>query len=182
MIREESARLLTLIDDIISLSQMEESGAVLEQTETDLQRLAHEAGGIVRVAAEKRGISLEFSGGPAPVWGNLQILREMLFNLCDNAVKYNRDHGSVTVVTGCAEGTAWVTVRDTGIGIPERDHDRIFERFYRVDKSRSKKTGGTGLGLSIVKHAVEVHNGTIFLQSREGEGTEITIRIPQMKK
>ncbi len=104
-----------------------------------------------------------------------------LYNLCDNAIKYNADGGSVDVRVGAEGGSACLTVRDTGIGIPPEHQSRVFERFYRVDKSHSKATGGTGLGLSIVKHAVAYHHGTIALKSEVGKGTEITVRFPQEK-
>ena len=110
--------------------------------------------------------------------GVRRLLTETVFNLCDNAIKYNRDGGSVTVTVGRDGGEAVVTVSDTGIGIPAEHQGRVFERFYRVDKSHSKASGGTGLGLSIVKHAVRYHHGTVTLDSREGEGTTFTIRLP----
>lgn len=113
------------------------------------------------------------------VTGVYRLLMEVLYNLCDNAIKYNRGSGTVSIEIGEERGHAKIVVKDTGIGIPLEDQSHVFERFYRVDKSRSKSSGGTGLGLSIVKHAVQYHNGDIKLKSRPGEGTEITVLLPK---
>ena len=129
-------------------------------------------------AADQRKISLTFSGEPFGLFSVKRLLAEICYNLCDNAIKYNREGGHVMVSTGRAGDEAVLTVRDTGIGIPPEHQERIFERFYRVDKSHSKESGGTGLGLSIVKHAVQDLGGRIELDSTPGEGTEIKVYLP----
>ena len=128
--------------------------------------------------AEKRHIAITVEGGEATVFGVRQILSEMVFNLCDNAVKYNREGGSVEITTGKRAGHPFLSVKDTGIGIPEAQQNRVFERFYRVDKSHSRNIGGTGLGLSIVKHGAAYHDAEVILNSAEGKGTTITILFP----
>ena len=177
-IRRESNRMLSLITDIITLSELEEN-AVMEQAETvDLFAIVHDAAETLKSAAMARGVSLQISGGPTPVTGVRTLLSELVYNLTDNAIRYNRANGTVFVRT--ADRT--LTVRDTGIGIPKRSQSRIFERFYRVDKSRSKTTGGTGLGLAIVKHICEQHGAAIALTSAEGIGTEITVTFPEHER
>lgn len=171
----ETQRLITLVEDIIKLSQLDERAVELERTETDLRAIAQDVAERLRVPAKQNRISIRVSGESAKVLGVGRILDEMIFNLADNAVKYNRTGGKVEITTGMQDGHAFVEVADNGIGIPERDRERVFERFYRVDKSRSKQIGGTGLGLSIVKHGAAFHNAHVALQSREGEGT--TVRI-----
>ena len=179
-IRAEAQRLVTLIGDIIRLSELDEGGELPTET-VDLLPLAQEAAENLRAAAEAKNVSIIVSGENAPVTGVRRLLYEIAYNLCDNAIKYNVDGGSVDVRVGAEGGSACLTVRDTGIGIPPEHQSRIFERFYRVDKSHSKASGGTGLGLSIVKHAVAYHHGTIALKSEVGKGTEITVRFPQEK-
>ena len=179
-IRAEAQRLVTLIGDIIRLSELDEGGELPTET-VDLLPLAQEAAENLRAAAEAKNVSITVSGENAPVTGVRRLLYEIAYNLCDNAIKYNADGGSVDVRVGAEGGSACLTVRDTGIGIPPEHQSRIFERFYRVDKSHSKASGGTGLGLSIVKHAVAYHHGTIALKSEVGKGTEITVRFPQEK-
>ena len=179
-IRAEAQRLVTLIGDIIRLSELDEGGELPTET-VDLLPLAQEAAENLRAAAEAKGVTVTVSGENAPVTGVRRLLYEIVYNLCDNAIKYNVDGGSVDVRVGAEGGSACLTVRDTGIGIPPEHQSRIFERFYRVDKSHSKASGGTGLGLSIVKHAVAYHHGTIALKSEVGKGTEITVRFPQEK-
>ena len=179
-IRAEAQRLVTLIGDIIRLSELDEGGELPTET-VDLLPLAQEAAENLRAAAEAKNVSIIVSGENAPVIGVRRLLYEIAYNLCDNAIKYNVDGGSVDVRVGAEGGSACLTVRDTGIGIPPEHQSRIFERFYRVDKSHSKASGGTGLGLSIVKHAVAYHHGTIALKSEVGKGTEITVRFPQEK-
>lgn len=174
-IRRESNRMLSLITDVITLSELEER-AVMEHAETvDLYAIAREATETLKSAAMARGVSVQISGGPTPVRGVRSLLSELVYNLLDNAIRYNRANGTVSVRT--ADRT--LTVRDTGIGIPKRFQSRIFERFFRVDKSRSKTTGGTGLGLAIVKHVCEQHGAAIRLSSAEGIGTEITVTFPE---
>jgi len=179
-IRAEAQRLVTLIGDIIRLSELDEGGELPTET-VDLLPLAQEAAENLRAAAEAKGVTVTVSGENAPVTGVRRLLYEIVYNLCDNAIKYNADGGSVDVRVGAEGGSACLTVRDTGIGIPPEHQSRIFERFYRVDKSHSKASGGTGLGLSIVKHAVAYHHGTIALKSEVGKGTEIAVRFPQEK-
>ena len=177
-IRQEAARLVTLIDDIIRLSQLDE-GEQLPRTEVDLLSLAQEVETNLRAAAEKRGITLTVEGEGEKLQGVPRLLYEIVYNLCDNAIKYNVDGGSVHVTVEGDELCARVIVADTGIGIPAAQQDRVFERFYRVDKSHSKASGGTGLGLSIVKHAVQYHGGRIALESEPGKGTRITVTFPK---
>ena len=179
-IRAEAQRLVTLIGDIIRLSELDEGGELPTET-VDLLPLAQEAAENLRAAAEAKGVTVTVSGENAPVTGVRRLLYEIAYNLCDNAIKYNADGGSVDVRVGAEGGSACLTVCDTGIGIPPEHQSRIFERFYRVDKSHSKASGGTGLGLSIVKHAVAYHHGTIALKSEVGKGTEIAVRFPQEK-
>ena len=186
-IRAEAQRLVTLIGDIIRLSELDEGGELPTET-VDLLPLAQEAAENLRAAAEAKGVTVTVfvtvlvrPRESAPVIGVRRLLYEIAYNLCDNAIKYNADGGSVDVRVGAEGGSACLTVRDTGIGIPPEHQSRIFERFYRVDKSHSKASGGTGLGLSIVKHAVAYHHGTIALKSEVGKGTEIAVRFPQEK-
>ena len=177
-IRAEAQRLVTLIGDIIRLSELDEGGELPEEP-VDLLPLAQEAVESLRTAARQKHVTLSVSGTAAPMTGVRRLLYEIVFNLCDNAIKYNVDGGSVSVTVSDRSGCACVVVRDTGIGIPPEHQSRVFERFYRVDKSHSKASGGTGLGLSIVKHAVAYHHGTVELSSVVGQGTEITVRFPK---
>ena len=176
-IRSEAQRLVTLIGDIIRLSQLDE-GEPMPAEPVELLALAREAAENLRSAAEAKRVMVDVTGQPASVSGVRRLLYEIVFNLCDNAIKYNTDGGRVEVEVACEGGTAAVTVRDTGIGIPPEHQSRVFERFYRVDKSHSKASGGTGLGLSIVKHAVQYHHGAIQLKSEVGKGTEIRVTFP----
>ncbi len=176
-IRAEAQRLVTLIGDIIRLSQLDE-GDEMPKERVDLLETAQEAAADVQSAAEKRNVKISVRGEPAELTGVRRLLYEIIYNLCDNAVKYNVDGGSVEIRVASDAQSAAVTVADTGIGIAPEHQGRIFERFYRADKSHSKASGGTGLGLSIVKHAVQYHHGTIELQSEPGKGTRITVRFP----
>ena len=177
-IRSEAARLVTLIEDIIRLSQLDE-GVELPVECVELYALAQETAQSLSDAAEAKSISLTVTGQPVTVHSVRRLLSEILYNLCDNAIKYNVPGGRVSVdVAGTAEGAA-ITVSDTGIGIPAEHQARVFERFYRVDKSHSRASGGTGLGLSIVKHAVQDLGGTIRLDSTPGQGTSIRVTIPE---
>ena len=175
-IRSEAGRLVVLIDDIIRLSQLDE-GDELTAEPVDLLALAQDTAASLADKAEKNGITLKVQGEPLTYRGVRRLLSEILFNLCDNAIKYNRPNGSVTVTVAKEEKGIALSVADTGIGIPPEHLNRIFERFYRVDKSHSKETGGTGLGLSIVKHAAQYHGATVEVQSKEGEGTRFTIHF-----
>ena len=177
-IYEESQRLVTLVDDILNLSRLDEADVQLEREDFDLSSLARDVAGRLKASAKKNGVVITVIGDKAEINGVKSIVDEMVFNLVDNAVKYNKQNGRVTVtVDSSSDGTA-LTVTDTGIGIPQADVDRVFERFYRVDKSHSKEIGGTGLGLSIVKHGAAFHNAKVSLQSTEGEGTTVRLVFP----
>ena len=150
----------------------------MQRTNVDLHKLAETAIDSLSNAAKEAGVALELCGDGAEVYGIPQLLGTIVYNLCDNAIKYNRRGGSVTVTTENGAGGVTLTVSDTGIGIPKDQQDRIFERFYRVDKSHSKDVGGTGLGLSIVKHAALLHNATVTVDSTPGAGTTFTVFFP----
>ena len=177
-IRSEAARLLILIEDIIHLSQLDEGGE-LPWENVDLYEIATETLELLQDTATDRKVRLSLAGSPASVNGVRGLLSEIIYNLCDNAIKYNHEDGLVEVSVSDDENKAVIRVKDTGIGIPIEHQKRVFERFYRVDKSHSKDTGGTGLGLSIVKHATLLHNGKIEMNSKIGEGTVITITLPK---
>ena len=177
-IRKESGRLIALINDIIELSQLDEGVSKREFEPVSLQESVRKILSALEIPAQKAGVTLLSSGEEVTVFANRSMMDELIMNLCDNAVRYNKPGGSVTVSTALVNGDVVLTVCDTGIGIPESCQGRIFERFYRVDKSRSKASGGTGLGLAIVKHIVELHSGKIALHSVPGEGTEITVTLP----
>lgn len=177
-IYSESRRMIRLVDDIIKLSRLDEGAEDMKREDVDLYALARETAAAILPQAESAGVSVSVEGEPTVVDGIPRLLQEIIFNLCDNAVKYNRSGGSVTVAVSGGGGSARLTVSDTGIGIPEECRERIFERFYRVDKSRSKAVSGTGLGLSIVKHAALAHNAKIETRSEIGRGTEITVIFP----
>ena len=177
LIRGEAERLLALVEDIIHLSQLDE-GADLTFERVDLSKIAREAAASLQSAAEERGAALSVTGEPAYVTGAEGLLREMIYNLCNNAVKYNVEGGRVEISVQSQEKSVTLSVKDTGIGIPEEYQTRVFERFFRVDKSRSKASGGTGLGLSIVKHIAQVHRASVRLTSRLGEGTEVVVSFP----
>ena len=177
-IRKEAQRLVTLIGDIIRLSQLDE-GDEMPREAVDLLALSQEAANDLQAAAGQKNVSVSVEGESARVSGVRRLLYEVIYNLCDNAIKYNVEGGSVKVTAGEKDGKAFVSVADTGIGIAPEHQSRIFERFYRVDKSHSKASGGTGLGLSIVKHAVQYHHGTVELKSEEGKGTTISVLLPK---
>ena len=177
-IRKEAQRLVTLIGDIIRLSQLDEGDEMPRET-VDLLTLSQETASDLQAAAEQKNVSLFVEGESMRVNGVRRLLYEVIYNLCDNAIKYNVEGGSVKVSVGTEGGKAVVSVADTGIGIAPEHQSRIFERFYRVDKSHSKASGGTGLGLSIVKHAVQYHHGTVELKSEEGKGTTIRVLLPK---
>ena len=177
-IHSEASRMVTLIGDIIRLSQLDE-GDVMPREDVDVLAAAQEAVLNLSDEAAKRGITMTVDGTPAIVHGVRRLISEIAFNLCENAVKYNRDGGSVFVKVETEGENAVLTVQDTGIGIPDADQSRVFERFYRVDKSHSKASGGTGLGLSIVKHAVMYHHGKVELRSATGEGTCVRAVLPK---
>lgn len=173
-IRKEATRLVSLINDIIRLSQLDENHEPATE-EVDLYEVAKEVADILMVSAEKKAVTLSLEGESCKIIGVRRYVYEIIYNLCDNAIRYNVDGGAVTIVIGKETGHSFVSVRDTGIGIAIEHQSRIFERFYRVDKSHSKETGGTGLGLSIVKHAVQYHNGKVMLESAPGKGTTVKV-------
>lgn len=179
-IRLEAQRLVTLIGDIIRLSQLDEGGDMPREN-VDLLSVASAVADDLLPSADGQGISIAVEGSPANVYGVKRLLYEIVYNLCDNAIKYNRQGGSVKISTVSEGGFSSVTVSDTGIGIAPEYQNRIFERFFRVDKSHSKSSGGTGLGLSIVKHAVQYHHGKIELTSAPGKGTSITVSFPAIQ-
>jgi len=176
-IKQEAVRLVMLIDDIIRLSLLDE-GSDLPKEEVELLGLAEEVVVNLHDVAEAKNVQINVDGDDFVLLGVRRLLYEVIFNLVDNAVKYNVEGGSVDISISSDDKNAIVTVRDTGIGIPEEHQNRVFERFYRVDKSHSKTSGGTGLGLSIVKHAVQYHHGKIDFRSKPGEGTEIRVEFP----
>lgn len=172
-IYEESQRMINLVNDIIKLSKLDEKSICMEKKNLSLLEVAEEAAKVLSSAAKKKKVSLEVHGDEGEILGVRPVIYEMIFNLIDNAIKYNREGGKVDVeVIGKS-----ISVSDTGIGIPENEQGRIFERFYRVDKSRSKSLGGTGLGLSIVKHAAKYHNAKITLDSKLGIGSKFTVEF-----
>lgn len=177
-IREEASRLVTLVEDIIRLSQLDEGGEMPKE-EVSLYALTKDAFFALQDAAEEKDVKLTVTGDAGTVNGVRRLLYEVIYNLCDNAVKYNVDGGSVNVNISENDKEVVCAVEDTGIGIPFEHQSRVFERFYRVDKSHSKKSGGTGLGLSIVKHAVLYHGGKLNLNSDENKGTTITFSVPK---
>lgn len=177
-IQKECTRLTNLVEDIIDLSRLEEGGGDMTWEDTDLYTLCDDVLQSLEPVAKRQAVTLRLVGESLQVRGVYQVLREMIYNLCDNAIKYNRSGGSVTVTAARSAGRASVTVADTGIGIPYEDQSRVFERFYRVDKSHSRAIGGTGLGLSIVKHAAALHGAEIKLQSQPEDGTVITVLFP----
>lgn len=177
-IQKECTRLTNLVEDIIDLSRLEEGGGDMTWEDIDLYTLCDDVLQSLEPVAKRQTVTLRLAGESLRVRGVYQVLREMIYNLCDNAIKYNRSGGSVTVTVARSAGRASVTVADTGIGIPYEDQSRVFERFYRVDKSHSRAIGGTGLGLSIVKHAAALHGAEIKLQSQPEDGTVITVLFP----
>ncbi len=176
-IHAEAARLVTLIDDIIRLSQLDEGDAMPTEP-VDLLAVSQEAAENLHDAAAARDVTVSVTGQPSVIPGVRRLLYEIVYNLCDNAIKYNRGGGRVDVTVAADAGGSSITVADTGIGIAPEHQSRVFERFYRVDKSHSKASGGTGLGLSIVKHAVQYHHGRIELESTPGTGTTIRVVFP----
>ena len=178
-IHAEAARLVTLIDDIIRLSQLDEGDAMPTEP-VDLLAVSQEAAENLHDAAAARDVTVSVTGQPSVIPGVRRLLYEIVYNLCDNAIKYNRDGGRVDVTVAADAGGSSITVADTGIGIAPEHQSRVFERFYRVDKSHSKASGGTGLGLSIVKHAVQYHHGRIELESTPGTGTTIRVVFPNV--
>ena len=181
-IYDEAARLTSLVQDIIELSKLDEKEGELPLEMVDLYELVQDVCRNLALPAGKKNISVKVEGSPAKIRGIRHVLYEMFYNLVDNAVKYNREGGWIKVSLDPGENGPVFTVEDNGIGIAREEQDRIFERFYRVDKSHSRKTGGTGLGLSIVKHGAALHQAEIRLESRLGEGTKIRIFFKEPEK
>lgn len=177
-IYQEAQRLIALVEDIIRLSRLDEGEGGLEREDVDLLKLSDQVVHRLEPAARKQDVALKVTGRSVKVHGVASVLEEMLYNLCDNAIKYNKPGGRVTVTVDYLGQDAQVQVEDTGIGIPQEDQSRVFERFYRVDKSHSKEIGGTGLGLSIVKHGAALHDGQVRLESTPGRGTKVTLVMP----
>ncbi len=174
-IHRSAERLQSLINDIIKLSELDDENLKLEFEPLDLYELGENCIAQMELQAQKHEVTLHLEGSPVSINGNKTLLEELLYNLCSNAVRYNKRGGTVTIVAAQEGARPVIIVKDTGIGIPKEQQDRVFERFYRVDKSRSKSTGGTGLGLAIVKHIVAQHNAQITLTSEENVGTEIKV-------
>ena len=178
-IYQESQRLIRLVEDILHLSRLDEGGGGLERQEIDLLDLARTVEDRLQSTAKQHQVELELTGDHAAIQGLPSVVEEMVYNLCDNAIKYNRPGGKASVRVEDGADAVTVTVSDTGIGIPPEDRERVFERFYRVDKSHSKAIGGTGLGLSIVKHGAALHNAQVELDSAPGKGTTVRLRFPK---
>ena len=178
-IYSEAQRLINLIEDIIRLSRLDEGAEDMQRERIDLYALSASVIDSLGNEAKENKITVELCGGPAFIWGVRQLVSGMIYNLLDNAIKYNKANGSVKLSVSNEGEFSLLNVSDTGIGIPPEHQSRVFERFYRVDKSHSKEVGGTGLGLSIVKHSAMVHNAKIDLQSTPGKGTSITVRFPR---
>lgn len=174
-IYKEASRMIALVDDIIKLSKLDEDSVEVEHEEVDLYELSCDIVERLTMSAKKRNVSVKLTGAPVIVFGVRQVLDEMIFNLCENAIKYNVPDGSVQLWVGTTEEGVKVIVEDTGIGIPKDQQERVFERFYRVDKSHSRETGGTGLGLSIVKHGAMLHHAQIKVESEIGKGTKMEV-------
>ncbi len=177
-IRKQALRLVSLAEDIIQLSQLEETENEIVFEEVDLCKIVKTCGEALEVNAKMKDVTLHIDAqNQCYIKGNASIIEEMVYNLCDNAIRYNKDNGKVNITVNQDEKSAVLCVADTGIGIPAKYQERIFERFFRVDKSRSKETGGTGLGLAIVKHIAEVHNAKLTLESSENIGTTIKVEF-----
>lgn len=174
-IHASANRLLTLINDIIRLSELDGAEEELAMERVNLYELAGTCVEMLEMNAEKHKVTISMKGSECYINGNKQMIEELLFNLCDNAIRYNNVNGRVDVEVYTADGRGHLVVKDTGIGIPKEHQERIFERFYRVDKSRSKSTGGTGLGLAIVKHIIAKHNAEMALESEAGKGTTVKV-------
>lgn len=178
-IRKSANRLLILINDIIRLSELDSEEQEVTFERLNLCTLAETCVEMLSMNAEKHNVTISFQGEDSYIHANRQMMEELLYNLCDNAIRYNNQGGTVNVAVYPKEQGTVLTVSDTGIGIPKEHQERIFERFYRVDKSRSKSTGGTGLGLAIVKHIIVKHEAKINLVSENGQGTSITVTFPK---
>ncbi len=178
-IHHNSNRLLSLINDIIRLSELDHKELPRKFTSADLKDIAEECSANLRVSAEKHRLSLTCQCQPAVLTADRDLMKELIENLIQNAIQYNRENGSILVRTGLEDACPFISVSDSGIGIPKSEQERIFERFYRIDKSRSRETGGTGLGLAIVKHIAEIHNAKISVESEPDQGTCIIVKFMQ---
>lgn len=178
-IYSESRRMSQLVEDILELSHLESGLEAPAREAVDVYTVAQNAVESLAIQAEQKGITLELTGEQTEIIGVPEQIYTIIYNLCDNAIRYNRPGGSVSVRVGSEDVNAVIEVADTGIGIPKEDYDRIFERFYQVDKSHSREVGGTGLGLSIVKHAVVTHGGSIRVESVENAGSTFTVTLPK---
>ena len=181
-IYDEAQRLITLVNDIIKISRLDDGSVEYERENIDLYELSEEIARRIKPVSDKEGLKVSVTGEHAVFFGVRKILDEMIFNLCDNAVKYNHPNGTVDINIRKENGRTLLSVKDSGFGIPVSAQDRVFERFYRVDSSRSKALGGTGLGLSIVKHGAIYHGADIKLESEENVGTTITVSFPKQQK
>ena len=180
-IHKSAKRLLTLINDTIRLSQLDTSEQKVIYEAIDLYKIAEDCVNMLKFSAENHGITISIHGTNAYLEGNKEMLEEVVYNLCDNAIRYNNEGGKVDVTVKPVKGKIYLCVEDNGIGISKEHQERIFERFYRVDKSRSKSTGGTGLGLAIVKHIIQQHGAHIELTSEKGKGTKIEIEFSKSR-
>ena len=180
-IHKSAKRLLTLINDTISLSQLDTSEQKVIYEAIDLYKIAEDCVNMLKFSAENHGITISIHGTNAYLEGNKEMLEEVVYNLCDNAIRYNNEGGKVDVTVKPVKGKIYLCVEDNGIGISKEHQERIFERFYRVDKSRSKSTGGTGLGLAIVKHIIQQHGAHMELTSEKGKGTKIEIEFSKSR-
>lgn len=174
-IYDEASRLITLVEDIIKLSKLDEERVEIEKEDVDLYELAMDVCSRLSLPAERKGVQIKVHGESVICHGVRPVLQEMIYNICANGIKYNKDGGKLDVWVGNTLSGKKVIVRDSGIGIPKEDLDRIFERFYRVDKSHSKQSGGTGLGLSIVKHGAMLHQAEVHVESELGKGTKMEL-------
>lgn len=180
-IHKSAKRLLTLINDTIRLSQLDTSEQKVIYESIDLYKIAEDCVNMLKFSAENHGITISIHGTNAYLEGNKEMLEEVVYNLCDNAIRYNNEGGKVDVTVKPVKGKIYLCVEDNGIGISKEHQERIFERFYRVDKSRSKSTGGTGLGLAIVKHIIQQHGAHMELTSEKGKGTKIEIEFSKSR-
>ena len=179
-IYDEASRLITLVEDIIKLSRLDEERVEIEKEDVDLFELARDVCGRLALPAEKKHVRIEVTVESTICYGVRPVLQEMIYNICANGIKYNKEGGKLKVWVGNTLSGKKVIIRDTGIGIPQEDIERIFERFYRVDKSHSKQSGGTGLGLSIVKHGAALHQAEVNVESELGKGTKMELVFPNV--
>lgn len=181
-IYDEAQRLIVLVGDILRLSRLEEQTQTIIKEPIDLRQMCLQTAEQLLSLAQKQDVTLQVEGTTAELMASGQIVSEIIYNLCDNAIKYNRPGGTVTMTVSQDEETVSLQVADTGIGIAKEELERIFERFYRVDKSRSRDVGGTGLGLSIVKHGAACHDAEVLVESEPGQGTAVTVVFPKGRK